>query len=190
MDQHVAAETLEQVEGVRRSARSDLRAFWFPLVLFGSLTLLSAAVVALAGGEALAVYWPVAGTLGAVATGWYYHRREQRLGLLGPAGAYIATAVAILLGTNLAGGIGSQWGSGLAGAVGPAMVAAGGYFVFARLERSVILSALAAILLALAVGVALSHTDAESATVFLAVASGVASLGTGIGQRLRSSDRT
>jgi hypothetical protein len=59
-----------------------------------------------------------------------------------------------MVGAMLAGVLGSEWGSGLAGAVGPSMVVAAGYFVFARLERSATLAALAAIMLALAVGVA------------------------------------
>ncbi len=65
MDHHLAAETLQRVGDVRRRARSDLLAFWFPLVVFGCITLVSAAVVGFFGGEALAFYWPIAGTAGA-----------------------------------------------------------------------------------------------------------------------------
>jgi hypothetical protein len=185
MDHHLAAETLEQVQEVRRSTRSDLRAFWFPLVVFGAVTIVSAAVVAAAGGEALAVYWPVAGTAGGILTGWYYGRREHQLGIEGSATPYIATAVAIMVGAMLAGVLGSQFGSGLAGAVGPSVVVAAGYFVFARLERSTTLAALAGIMLALAVGVAFSGMDADPATIVLGLTTGSASLLTGVFQRRR-----
>jgi len=188
MDHQSAADVLDHTHDVRRNARNHLRAFWFPLVVFGSITLFSAAVVVLAGDEALAVYWPVVGTGGAVLTGWYYHRRQRRLGLLGSPTPYIVTAAGIMVGAMLAGGLGAQWGSGLAGAVGPTMVAAAGYFVFARLERSMILATLAAALFALALGVALSGMETEPATAFLAVASGAASLATGVGQRLWTTD--
>lgn len=186
MQDHLAAETLERVQGVRRAARSDLQAFWLPLMLFGALTTVSAAVVALAGPEALGAYWPVAGPAGGFLTGWYYYRRGQRMGLEGPAAPYVVTAVAILVAAMLAGALGSQSGSGTTAAVGPTMVVAAGYFVFAWLERSTILVALAAVLSFLALGVALSGMEAESGTIVLALASGIASLGTGLASRLRA----
>jgi len=186
MEHRLAAETLERVQSVRRSARSDLRAFWFPLVVFGSVTIVSAGVVAVAGGEALGLYWPLAGTGGGVLTGCYYGRREHRLGLEGSATPYVATAVAIMVGAMLAGVVGSQWGSGVAGAVGPSIVVAAGYFVFARLEHSTTLAALAAVMLALAVGVTFSGMDTEPATVVLALSTGAASLLTGVRHRPRT----
>lgn len=189
MEQHLAAETLDRVQQLRRSARSDLRAFWFPLVVFGCITVLSAAVVAGTGAEALGVYWAVFGTAGGVLTGWHYSRREQLLGVKGPAAAYVATAIAILVGAMLAGVFGSQSGSGLAGAVGPSMVVAAGYLVFALLERSTALLALAGVMLALAVGVAFSGMDAEPATVVLSLTTGTASLLTGLSHRPSTSHR-
>lgn len=171
------------MQHVRRSARSDLRAFWFPLVLFGFITLVSGAVVARAGSEALALYWPVLGTAGGVLTGWYYARREQVMGLKGPSAPYIATAVAMMVGAMLAGLLGAQYGSGLGGAVGPTMVVGAGYLAFARLERSTALAALAAVMLALAAGVAAWGMDPEPATVVLALTTGTASLLTGLVHR-------
>lgn len=168
MEQRLAAGTLDQLTDVRRSARTDLQAFWFPLVVFGSLTILSAGVVVAAGVEALSAYWPLAGVAGGALTSWHYHRREQRLGLQGPAAPYIATAGAILVGAMLAGALGSRVGPGLAGAVGPALVVAAG---------------LAAVLLALGVAVALWGPDVEAATVVLAVSSGAVLLATGLAQR-------
>ncbi len=188
MDHQLTAETLERVQDVRKSARSNLQAFWFPLVMFGSLTILSAALVVVAGGEALGVYWPVAGIGGGALTGWHYGRREHMLGLKGPAAPYIATALAIVVGATLAGVLGSQKGSGLAGAVAPSMVVAAGYFVFARLERSTVMAGLAAVMVALAAGVAFSGMDAEPATVVLALSTGTASLLTGLSERLRAGD--
>ncbi|MDQ3569989.1 MAG: hypothetical protein M3396_05060 [Actinomycetota bacterium] len=186
MQDHLAAETLERLQGVRNAARSDLQAFWFPLVVFGGLTLVSAAVVVLVGPDALGAYWPVAGPVGGCLTGWYYYRRGHRMGLEGPAAPYVVTAVAILVGAMLAGALGSQWGSGMTAAVGPTMVVAAGYFVFAWLERSTILVALAAVLCFLALGVTISGMEAEAGTVVLALASGTASLGIGLASALRA----
>lgn len=185
MQQHVIAETLEEIHDVRRRVRSDLQAFWFPLVLFGTLTLVSAAVVARAGGEALAVYWPIAGAAGAVLTGWHYYHHERRTGLEGPAAPYILTAAAILFGTTLAGWLGSESGSELAPAVAPTLVVSAGYVVFAWLERSGALGVLASVLALLTIVVTLSGTEGEPAAVILALASGAASLGTGLACRLR-----
>ena len=184
MKPDLAAETLEKIDGVRRQTRADLRAFWFPLVVFGSLTLGSAAVVPAAGGDAVGLYWAIAGPAGGVATGWYYYRHQQRTGVEGPAAPYVATGLAILVGALLAGGLGSASASELAAAVGPTMVVSAGYFVFARLERSVVLAALAAGLGALAVAVGLSGMDGEPATVVLALCSGAASLLIGLFYRL------
>ncbi len=189
MEYQLAAETVDRVQHVRRSARWDLRAFWFPLVLFGFITIVGGAVVAGAGSEALDLYWPVLGTVGGVLTGWYYHRREHVLGLKGPSAPDVATAVAMMVGAMLAGVLGSQYGSGLAGAVGPTMVVAAGYLVFARLERSAVLVALAAVMLALAVGVASRGMDPEPATVVLALTTGTASLLTGLAHRPRTGQR-
>lgn len=127
----------------------------------------------------------VTSTAGGILTGWYYGRREHQLGIEGSATPYIATAVAIMVGAMLAGVLGSQFGSGLAGAVGPSVVVAAGYFVFARLERSTTLAALAGIMLALAVGVAFSGMDADPATIVLGLTTGSASLLTGVFQRRR-----
>lgn len=147
--------------------------------------MVSASVVALAGGEALAVYWPIVGTADGVLTGWHYHRHQRRTGVEGPAAPYIVIAASVLVGATLVGWMGSGADSQLAAAVGPALVVAAGYLAFAWLERSPTLAALASVLAALALVLAFSGIDGEPATVILALATGVASVGIGLACRLR-----
>lgn len=50
-------------------------------MVFGLLTLGSVPFAVPEGGEAVAVFWAVAGPGGGAAVGWYYHHLEQRLGV-------------------------------------------------------------------------------------------------------------
>ena len=183
MRDQVAAETLQQVEGARRRTRSDLTAFWFPLVLFGALTLVSAPVAVLSNAATLGAYWAVAGPVGGIATGWYYWRREQRLGVEGPALPYVATAVAVLVGALLAGGIGAASGSELASGAGPNLVVAAGLLVFAWLDRSAAVAALGGGLAGLVVVMAAAGVDPEVLVIVLALAFGTPSVLIGLTSR-------
>ena len=189
MQPQLAADTLQQVERVRRRTRSDLSSFWFPLVLFGALTLVGAAVVGLAGTRALGAYWALAGPAGSVVTGYYYWRRERRLGVEGPALPYVVTAVAMVVGALLAGGLGSASGSELAAASGPNLVVAAGLLMFSWLERSAALAALAGGLAALTLALAASGVAPRQVVLVLALAFGTAAIGTGLFYRLQDEQR-
>lgn len=115
---------------------------WFPLLLFGALTWLSVPVFAWGDGPALAVYWAVAGPVGGVATGYFYLRR-QSVGLEVAGAPFVVVAVAILVGTMLAGWIGSSTGQLAVAAAGPPLVVSAGYLGFAWLDRSRWLAAVA-----------------------------------------------
>lgn len=179
-----AAESLVAVDRIRRQAREAQRTMWFPLVLFGALSLISAGVVVLFGGPALGVYWPIAGLLGGVMTARYYHVRDIKIGLEGRIAPYIAISGFIYIGALLTGGLGGALGNDMLAAVGPAVVLAAGYGMFAWLERTTMLAAIAGSLGLLAVGLWLSDVNPERATVILAVSSGCVLLSSGLAFRV------
>lgn len=181
-----AEETLREVERLRHQTRTGLGAFWFPLVLFGALSLASAAVAPLAGGEALGVYWAIAGPLGGIAISAYYYRRERTIGVQRPAAPYVVTAVGIIVGTFVVSGIASTLGYAAAAAAAPAIVVSVGYVAFAWLERSGGLAAIAAVLAALAAILWASRLDADALAIVLALAYGAVWLATGVAYRLRA----
>lgn len=145
-------ETLAELGRLRRRTRGTLRSVWFPLVLFGGLTILSAPLYAI-GGAALGVFWLVAAPAGIVATSMHFRRRELRLGLEGPAAPYVLTGVAMAVAAWLTGALG---GGGDVSTYGPPLAIAAGTLVFAALDRSVQLAAVAAALFAVAGAVALA----------------------------------
>src|SRR6185295_5042421 len=93
-----AANVLRHIESVGRQTRDLLRAFWFPLVVFGAITLASALVQLAWPGAWVGLFWAVTGPLGGMAVGRFYRARELRLGLSRPALPYILTAVGIFVG--------------------------------------------------------------------------------------------
>jgi hypothetical protein len=160
-----------------RRTQSLLRSFWFPLVVFGTLTLLSAPVAAIGEGAVVAVYWAVAGVGGGALVGWYYHAREERLGVSRSGVPYIATAVVLLVAAFLLPAV----TSGRLQEVVSAFAVGGAYLVFAWLDRSVVLAALAvtvAVVPAVALASSLEHPGPVAAAV-----TGLAVLLTGLAAR-------
>jgi len=117
MDRPEAAEMLYTAEHAGRTAREARRAFWFPLVVFGVITLLSSplyrlppphgssprlisqplgAVSLFAGGWFLrdpalvSLFWVLALPFGYAATVVYYRDRARRRGIAAPVGSYVA----------------------------------------------------------------------------------------------------
>lgn len=148
-------ETLAELRRLRRRTRGTLRSVWFPLVLFGALSIVSAPFYAI-GGAAVGVFWLLAAPAGIVVTSRYFHRRERRLGLEGAAAPYVATGIAMALAAWLTGALG---GGGDVSTYGPPLAIAAGTLVFAALDRSAQLAAVAAALLAVAGAVALAGLD-------------------------------
>lgn len=181
-----AGETLREVERLRHRTRTGLGAFWFPLVVFGALSLASAAVVSLDDGEALGVYWAIAGPLGAIATGVYYYRRERTVGVERPAAPYLVTAAGIIVGSFVVAGLASTLGSDAGAAATPSIVVSAGYLAFAWLERSPSLAAIAAALAALAIVLWAGRLGADSVATALALAYGATWVVTGAVYRLRT----
>jgi hypothetical protein len=118
-------ELLGEMRAIRRRARLARHAYWFPLVLFGLLTLasvpfyirrhpVSGGVVRIGPGlrvlqsgflggarglevaDGTAYYWLGAMLLGVTATVLWYRWRGNRIGLRTPARGYLATGLALL----------------------------------------------------------------------------------------------
>lgn len=178
-----ARAALEQVDRLRSDARADLSAFWFPLVLFGALTVLSALPAARGDGTGVAIFWAFAGPLGGIAVGMYSYWHEQRVGLSRPPAPFIVTAGALLVAAFALPAV----TSGRLQEVVSAFAVAGAYLVFARLERSVVLvgvSVVMATVPALALASSLEHPGAPTAA-----ATGVILLATGLATRSRQQNR-
>jgi len=180
VDRDIAALSLRGVAVARAKVRSDLSGLWFPLILFGAITLGSVPAVLLAPGEIIGAYWTVLGIVGGVATGVFYQRRERSLGVSAVGWPYIATALAIMCGALLTGWYGGLMVLPALSFFGPVVVVALGYLVFAWLERAVPLAAMALGLLGATAAVWLSGIDPRSAGLVLAVLYGATFVVTGV----------
>jgi hypothetical protein len=172
-----AADVLDHVESLQRQTRSLLHAFWFPLVVFGALTLASAVVQWVWAGPAVGIYWAVAGLLGGAAVGLHYRSRELRLGLSTPATPYVLTAAGMMAGAFLLPGI----TSGDLQQVVSTFAVAAGYLVFAWLDRSRTLAGLAVVMALVPVVVLASGVDHPGALNAAAV--GAVTLVAGLASR-------
>lgn len=168
MDVRTAAETLDDVDRLRhqtrRQSRGGAEQMWLPLVLFGTLVLLTPVIEALLGGRAVGIYWAVVGPSGAILCGWYYRQRELRVGLEVPPLPYLFVSAGIVIGSLVLGWIGGLTDSALAW-VGPPLVVSAGYLIFAWLDRSPGLAVFATGLAALILALYVSPLDEETAGV-------------------------
>jgi hypothetical protein len=182
MDAKTAQETLLYADRARRRARRDVGIAWFPLVLFGTLTLASVAV-ARPASEAQ-THWLIAGPLGGAAVALYAYRRGGQRGLEGRALGYVITAIALMLAA-----LGSAWIAGPIGLpwlarFGPPLVVAVGYIAFAWIERNVAVAIVAAALLVVTGAMALVGLSSADAGIALTLLYGVAFVTTGLALRL------
>lgn len=184
MNSRHAAQTLELLEGIRARTRADLGSAWFPLVVFGVLTLASSPVIVLAGPAAFGWYWTVVGPVGGVIVGGYYAIGQRRKGILAPSGWPLVIAVAILAGTLGLGWYGATAGSPLLAAVGPPLIVAGGYLAFSWLGRDVLLAVVALGLAGLTGALVVGGLDPQALTATLTLAYGGAFTVTGLGYRV------
>jgi hypothetical protein len=140
MESASAEQLIIQVEEQRRRARKSLGAYWFPLVVFGSIALVAAVTLELGAPPAILALWIVAGPVGIAATSVYYARRTHRIGLSAPPLPFIVTGLALGIGAALLGWLGRETALGYAG---PMLVIGAGYLVFAWLQRSLAAGAFA-----------------------------------------------
>lgn len=169
-----AAQTLGDLNALRRQTRRHLEGLPFALFLFGSASVVAAVVSAVAGEEVQGVFWFIAGPVGGIAVAVHYRRREFDLGLSRAGWPYMVTAVALVIGASVLGFAfaGALWG------VGPWLAVSAGYVVFGWLERSSAVMAMALALGALSVAVGLGGV--ARAAVVLNALYGCAFLTTGL----------
>ena len=149
-----------------RRTRSILAANSFPMILFGVLAIASAPVAEAWSWPAIAVLWLVGAPLASVATGLWYRSRELEHGVAANAWPFIATAAGIAVGATVLGFAGR--GRVLSYA-GPLLVIGLGYLVFARLERSALVAAMAVGVLVSAIALALlrpAHAYTAGVVIF------------------------
>jgi hypothetical protein len=163
------AELLEEMAALRRRARADRHGYWFPLILFGVLTLAAAPLYVApelpgpvydgygklvpgpvygfqprTGG--IGRYWLAALIVGGLLTVWWYRRRGRRIGPQGAGAVAVVTAalavaaVAVLDLTPAAGWLLWPLDRGYAAT----LIIAVGLIALARVERSPVLTGIAA----------------------------------------------
>lgn len=180
MEQREALTLLGEVERVRRRTRAEIGALWFPLVVFGALSLFSAPL----NEVELAIYWAVAAPIGVVLVSFFYYRRERSLGV---ESRLLPTAVAIgviIVGTAVTGSLGGILGFEMVSAVGPSLAVSAGLLMFARIEHSPPLAGVALGMAALAVALAAMGAAPDMVASLLAATGGAAAVLLGLGYRL------
>jgi hypothetical protein len=92
--------TLGEAEWAQRTTRRVKRSVWFPLAVFGALTMISAALCAndaIQPSNALSSFWLLAGPLGYAAVYAFYRRRELTVGVGDRNVAFVAAGIVLLL---------------------------------------------------------------------------------------------
>lgn len=177
-----AADLIAYTENVRRRTRVALGGFWFPLILFGALTLISAPVVWRYGGASLAVFWVVSGPVGGIITGVYFWRREGRTGVTTSPLAQLAHLVVVAVLFVGAFGLPAVTDGTLREVISGIWVGLC-YIAFGRIERSwVVALAGGATVAAILMLVALNPAHL---TFWAAIVMGTLFLGTGVWLKLR-----
>jgi hypothetical protein len=81
-DGATAASMLNEVERVRGATRENLDPGWMPYLVFGLLTMVSAAFTQIGDGGSEGLYWLVAGPVGLAITWLFYRAQELRVGVV------------------------------------------------------------------------------------------------------------
>jgi hypothetical protein len=182
-----AAHTLTSIRAARERTRTDLRAYWYPLVVFGVLTLLSTPFFELWDGAGAGLFWLVAAPAGIALVTRHYRRRELSVGLASAPRPYVITAVCLVAACFALGSGGGIAGEPAVANFGPPLAVAVAYIVYAWLERAALLALLACALAGLAIALALG--DVERANQILAAADGASFVLVGLLARTRGPRR-
>jgi hypothetical protein len=146
---------------------------WFPLLLFGGLSLLSIPVVLGYGVGWSGLYWGVAGPVGGVLTALFYALSGRRIGLEVPGRPYVVATCVIVAGAVTAGVVGGIAGWPVVSVAGPPLAVCAGLLLIARLARSASLAWLAGIVAVIDVGLLVAGAGAKPSAVLLALAYGL-----------------
>jgi hypothetical protein len=140
-----AGTMLAEADALRSRTRRARRSTWFPLVLFGTLTVLSAAFCSndpISAGDSR--YWLLAGPLGYLAVYGFSRWRETHKGVGWDAGPYIATGLVMAVRST-----GFAWL--FLGGTGPVTIAALAVAVVAGMMRRPLVAAAALAIVIIAV---------------------------------------
>lgn len=179
-----AAQTLQSVRAARAVTRRRLSGYAFPLIVFGALTLLSAPFFAIWEGAGVALFWLVAAPLGTFAVARHQRTRALTMGAGRAGRPYAITATALIAACFALGIVGGASGELDIAKFGPPLAICAAYVVFAWLERSIALAALATVVGALTIGFAVA--DVDDAAQILALIYGASFVALGLGVRVRS----
>jgi hypothetical protein len=146
---------------------------WFPLLLFGGLSLLSIPVVLGYGVGWNGLYWGVAGPVGGVLTALFYALSGRWIGLEVPGRPYVVATCVIVAGAVTAGVVGGIAGRPVVSVAGPPLAVCAGLLLIARLARSASLAWLAGIVAVIDVGLLVAGAGAKPSAVLLALAYGL-----------------
>lgn len=164
MDGEKTADTLRFVDDVGTSTRSHLQLFWFPLLVFGVVSLGAAVVEVIGTGFTVGLYWMVCGVVGGMLTSRHYERREDDLGLIRDAKPYLVIVALLAIGAFVLPIITFP---GWPNAIWVGMC----YLAFAWLERNIFVGWAAALMVAL--GVVFSIVDVSHEPAWISVATGL-----------------
>jgi hypothetical protein len=158
MDAQTAHQVLTDMSRVKDATRKLHSAFWFPLCVFGTVTLLAAAGGLLGGAELLGWMLLTGTVAGTGVVTWYYRRRAIRIGLVRRGWPYLTAAAAGIAACTI--------GSALVPARPPDAVSwlavTGMYVWFACLERNPKIALLGALFGAVAAGFWIGLPDAPA----------------------------
>lgn len=134
-----AEDILGELARTRRTTRRALGTPWFPPVVFGAVTMLSAPVVAVAGTGALMPIWIVACAGGMLAVARHYRRRAAARGVTGRGAPIWRVAVAMAAVGFVAGTGAGMLAGAQAGVLAPIVAIVAGYAVLGRMLRTLVL---------------------------------------------------
>jgi len=178
-----AAQMLDSVRDTRAATRGQLRSYWFALIVFGVLTMLSAPFFSIWEGAAVALFWLVAAPAGTFAVARQQRAQTQAAGAHRAARPYMITAAALIAACFALGVTGGAMDERDLANFGPPLAVSAAYLVFAWLERSIALAMLATGLAALTI--AFAAGDVEHAAQILALTYGASFLTLGLIARAR-----
>lgn len=168
MSEESPAELLKEMAALRRRTRADRHGYWFPLVLFGVLTVAAAPLYVarrvpgpVYDGEGILVpgpvyefqastgrigrYWLAALIIGGLLTVWWYRRRGRRIGPQSAGAVAVVTAAVAVAAVAVLGFTPIAWiGWPLDRGYGATLIIAAGLIALARVDRSHVLIGIAA----------------------------------------------
>lgn len=154
-----ASQKLKSVRDARTASRGRLRSYSYPLIVFGALTMLSAPFFSIWEGAGVALFWLVAAPAGAFVVAREQRTREITVGAGRSARPYAITAAALVLACFALGTIGGVTDQVDVSRFGPPLAVSIAYLVFAWLERSAALAALATLVAVLTFVLAITGID-------------------------------